>query len=172
MSILSVRFHPGNMMFVLHRTCIEWKSILLAAQQRMQADAAGLENSEVTCGEYDMNLLGKTTNRLRTAKEISREELARRAEVSAEWLGRLEQGRLPQTEYHLQQLRQVAAALGYSFVGFLREAGLVEASEVKELSGDPALRQLVANYSALGPEERDAVDELIRLLTKRGEPPA
>ncbi len=114
-----------------------------------------------------MNTLGETAKRLREKQELTRDALAARAGLAPDWMARLEQGQLSQTELALPRLRVIAKALGYSLVGFLREAGLVEENEVVELSGDPGLRELVANYSALTPEERDAVDTLIRALTKR-----
>ncbi len=63
-------------------------------------------------------------------------------------------------------MRSLAAALGYSFAGFLREAGVIETDV--ELSGDPGLRELVANYSQLNSEEREAVDALLQSLAKKG----
>ncbi len=115
-----------------------------------------------------MNTLGTIARQLRVKEEITREQLAERTGLTADWLARLEQGQLSQTELAVPRLRIIAKALGYSLVGFLREAGLIESEEVTALSGDPGLRELVANYAALSPDEREAVDTLIRSLTKKG----
>ncbi len=111
-----------------------------------------------------MNTLGKTALRLREQRGLTREQLAEKTDVPYYWIRQLEQGKLPQAEHHLVQMRSLAAALGYSFSGFLREAGVIETDI--ELSGDPGLRELVANYSALSPEEREAVDTLVRSLAQ------
>ncbi len=114
-----------------------------------------------------MNTLGKTALRLREQRELTREQLAEKTDVPYYWIRQLEQGKLPQAEHHLAQMRSLAAALGYSFACFLREAGVIEA-DTEPLSGDPGLRELVANYSQLNPEEREAVDTLLRSLAKKG----
>ena len=113
-----------------------------------------------------MNTLGTTANRMRLSREWTREELAQRSGLDENWLARLEQGKLAQTEMAISRLRLVAAAFGYSLVAFLREAGLVEPTDA-EPSGDPGLRQLVANYTALSSEEREAVDTLIESLARK-----
>jgi len=115
-----------------------------------------------------MNTLGTTLRRLREQRGLTRKQLEEKTGIPDYWIRDLENGNLDQRapEQRLEKIRTLAAALGYSFAGFLREAGMLEADT--ELSGDPGLRELVANYSALSPEERDMVDALIQLLAKRG----
>ena len=115
-----------------------------------------------------MNALGTTVNRLRARRGLTQPMLGARAGVSEDWIRRLETGKLSQAEHHLAHIRALAAALGYSFAGFLREAGMIE-PEGAELPGDPGLRELVANYSQLSSDERQMVENLIRVLARRGE---
>ena len=113
-----------------------------------------------------MNTLGMTTSRLRALRALSQPALAQRVGVSEDWLRHLETGKLPQMEHHLEHLRALVVALGYSLVGFRREAGMIEPEDIV-LSGDPGLREIGASYSQLDQNERPVVDDLLRALGKR-----
>jgi len=112
-----------------------------------------------------MNTLGTTVRRLRQRQGLTHKQLGEKASVAWHWIRQLEQGKLAQADQHLVKLRAVAAALGYSFAGLLREAGMIEPN-TEVLDGDPGLRELVANLSTLTPDERQTVEDLIRTIVR------
>jgi transcriptional regulator with XRE-family HTH domain len=99
---------------------------------------------------------------------MSQDKFAQRTELSAEWIRRFEQGRLPQTELHIAFMQKAAAGCGYDLAGFLREAGLTDVS-AGDLAGDPGLRQLVSDISRLDPQSRELVGQLVKLVSARSD---
>jgi transcriptional regulator with XRE-family HTH domain len=114
-----------------------------------------------------MNTLGTTLRRLRDQRGLTRKQLEEKTGIPDYWIRDLENGNLDQRapEQRLEKIRTLAAALGYSFAGFLREAGMIE-PDSESFGGDPGLRELVANLSVLTPEERQMVEDLIRTIVR------
>jgi transcriptional regulator with XRE-family HTH domain len=72
--------------------------------------------------------LGVAVEELRTAKHLTRSEVAKRANVSVRWIQRLETNQL-HTNYTIRRLDQVARALGLELYDLYKRAG--------ELTGPP-----------------------------------
>ena len=72
--------------------------------------------------------LGMAVEELRTAKSLTRSEVAKRANVSVLWIQRLETNQL-HTNYTIRRLDQVARALGVELYDFYKRAG--------EMTGPP-----------------------------------
>ena len=113
-----------------------------------------------------MNALGQTARKMRERQGLTRAKLAEKAGLEAEWIRRLETGDLSQMDQGMASTRTLAAALGYSFSAFLREASPVDVSDLTP-DADPGLRQLVADLDQLEPDERQAVEKIIRQFARR-----
>ena len=66
--------------------------------------------------------LGMAVEELRTAKSLTRSEVAKRANVSVLWIQRLETNQL-HTNYTIRRLDQVARALGVELYDLYKRAG-------------------------------------------------
>jgi transcriptional regulator with XRE-family HTH domain len=72
--------------------------------------------------------LGMAVEELRTAKNLTRSEVSKQANVSIRWIQRLETNQL-HTNYTIGRLDQVARALGVELYDFYKRAG--------EMTGPP-----------------------------------
>jgi len=72
--------------------------------------------------------LGEAVEEFRTAKNLTRNEVAMRANVSVRWIRRLETNRL-HTNYTIRRLDQVAGAIGVELYDLYERAG--------EMTGPP-----------------------------------